>query len=159
MLPLMWLRLGAAIVVAAAIAFACWWVVDRLEERGRAEIRAEWAAAKEAQRQVDAAERDRLQRQYKEAADAAKEQATRDRAAAARARAAGDELQRDFAAAVARCRAAIPAAGSEAAGADPAVLADVFGRLREAGAELAAEADRRGRAGRTCERTSDALTP
>jgi hypothetical protein len=39
------------------------------------------------------------------------------------------------------------------------VLADVFGRLEEAGRRYAALADERGTAGAACERAYDALIP
>lgn len=82
--------------------------------------------------------------------------------AAAGARVAGDGLRVRAAAVAARCDPA--AADSGAASASPAtdspglVLADVLGRLGEAGQHLAALADERGIAGSACERAYSSLT-
>jgi hypothetical protein len=81
---------------------------------------------------------------------------------AGRAAAAAASLRDAARAAAARCgRPAIhpAAAASSAPVADPGlVLADVLGRMDEAGRAMAAEADRRGIAGAACERIYDSLT-
>ena len=84
------------------------------------------------------------------------------RAAAVRASDAGDGLRFRAAAVAASCD---PATSDPAAsGAGPAasspgdLLADVLGRMDEAGRQLAAEADRRGVAGAACESGYGSLT-
>lgn len=129
--------------------------------RGRAEVRAEWDAAKDRQRAVDAAERALRELEYQEIARAAHERTRQIQDAAAAAGRAGERLRDVYAAAVARGCPADPAGGAAAAGASH-LLADVQRRLGEAAGELAAVADYRGAAGAACERaltTSSAASP
>lgn len=78
-----------------------------------------------------------------------------------RAAAAGDGLRLRAAAVAARCdraaEGAAPATDSPAAAHAGAVLADVLGRLDQAGRELAEIADQRGIAGADCQRRHEAL--
>jgi Protein of unknown function (DUF2514) len=88
--------------------------------------------------------------------------AARTRANAVAVAAAGAGLRERAAGVAARCdrgpeAAATASSGSPAAGAGD-LLADVLGRLEAAGGQLALEADRRGAAGRTCERYADSVT-
>ena len=106
------------------------------------------------------AEEQRRQREIEEVLDEARGLVER---ASADARIADDRaggLQRE----VARLRAgraatcsAISAQRGEAAGDALGMLADVLIEMERAGRELAAEADRRGVAGRACERSYEAL--
>ncbi len=103
-------------------------------------------------------------RKHQEIAREAEDQARRTAAAADGARIAGDGLRHRAtqlaASAPATCPAPTdpPAApGSPPAHHPAAVLADVLGRLEEAGRQLAEVADARGRTGAACERAYDAL--
>jgi hypothetical protein len=125
--------------------------------RGRAEVRAEWDAAKDRQRAVDATYRARLEADYREISDGARDQLARVRTDAAAAGRAGERLRDVYAAAVARGCPADPAGGAAAAGASH-LLADVQRRLGEAAGELAAVADYRGAAGAACERALTAAS-
>lgn len=168
--PIPW-ALIARIAAPVLLALAAWWWIDgRIDDaradglaaglaQGRADVQARWDDAKERQRKADAAEADRLRTELKGITDAAQAQAARDRAAVDRARAAGDELQRTFAAALARCRDPAVAEGSAPAAGTGDLLADVSRRIDSAAGELAAVAQERGRAGSACERSYDALTP
>lgn len=103
-------------------------------------------------------------RKHQEIAREAEDQARRTAAAAADARIAGDGLRHRAAQLAASSPAACPApADPPAAPSSPptpsaaAVLADVLGRLEEAGRQLAEIADARGRTGAACERAYAAL--
>lgn len=103
-------------------------------------------------------------RKHQEIAREAEDQARRAAAAADGARIAGDGLRHRAAQLAASAPATCPAPGdTPAAPGGPsanhpaAVLADVLGRLEEAGRQLAAVADARGRTGAACERAYEAL--
>ncbi len=86
-------------------------------------------------------------------------------AAAARADRAADGLRDQLAAFVSAAKSGGPAAhpitagGSPTAGAELELLADVLRGVESAGRAMAAEADAFHGAGRSCERSADALTP
>jgi len=100
---------------------------------------------------------------HQEIARDAEETARRAAAAAADARIAGDGLRQRadrLATAAAHCPATQDptiAPSGPPAGHPAALLADMLGRLEEAGRELAAIADARGAAGAACERAYEAL--
>jgi hypothetical protein len=101
---------------------------------------------------------------HQEIAREAQDQARRTAAAAAAAGIAGDGLRQRAAelAATAACPTPTPPGPAPTPSSPPtpspaAVLADVLGRLEEAGRELAAVADARGTAGTACERAYQAL--
>jgi len=103
-------------------------------------------------------------RKHQEIAREAEDQARRTAAAAADARIAGDGLRHRAAQLAASSPAACPApADPPAAPSSPptpsaaAVLADVLGRLEEAGRQLAEVADARGTAGQACQQAYAAL--
>lgn len=103
-------------------------------------------------------------RKHQEIAREAEDQARRTAAAADGARIAGDGLRHRAAQLAASAPANCPAPTDPPAapGGPPtnhpaAVLAHVLGRLEEAGRELAAVADARGRTGAACEQAYDAL--
>ena len=79
-------------------------------------------------------------------------------ASAATATAASGRLRQRADAIASACSPSAAAAGP-AASSPGAVLADMLGRLDQAGRELAAIADERGIAGQACERAYRALTP
>lgn len=92
----------------------------------------------------------------------ANDQAEQARADAADADQRADSLQQQVARLLASRGAtcsAIAAQGGPPARDAAVLLADVLGRVEQAGRELAAEADRRGIAGRACERYADSLRP
>lgn len=92
----------------------------------------------------------------------ANDQAEQARADAADADQRADSLQQQIARLLASRGAtcsAIAAQGSPPARDAAVLLADVLGRVEQAGRELAAESDRRGIAGRACERYADSLRP
>ena len=152
------LRIAAPLLVLGLLAAGVWGYGVRERRAGRAEIRAEWSAAKERQRAVDAAERARREDAHKEIARDAQERTTRARADAATAGRAADSLRDAYAAALQRRCDPATTAGSAPAADAAAVLADVLGGLESAARELAAIADERGTAGAACERTYHALT-
>lgn len=162
--PIPWRLIAGVLGSLAVLAAVVWWYDSQLDAAraegvtaGRAEVQAKWDAAAARQREVDNKEEARRRAELKEITDAAQAQAALDRAAADRAAAAGDRLQRAYAAAIARCGNP-GAAGRGAPGAAAGdLLADVQRRIDETAGELAAEADRRGAAGRACERSYDAL--
>ena len=103
-------------------------------------------------------------RKHQEIAREAEDQARRTAAAADGARIAGNGLRHRAAQLAAGSPATCPAPGDTpaASGSPPAkhpatVLADVLGRLEEAGRQLAEVADARGRTGAACERAYEAL--
>lgn len=103
-------------------------------------------------------------RKHQELAREAEDQARRTAAAADSARIAGDGLRHRAAQLAASSAATCPTpADSPVAPSSPptshpaAVLADVLGRLEEAGRQLAEIADARGRTGAACERAYGAL--
>lgn len=152
-------RIGAPLIVLGVLAAGVWAYGHRQHRAGKAEVRAEWDAARERQRIVDTAERARRDAEQLEVARAALDQAARDRADAAAAGAAADRLRHAYTAAVQRCGGAPAAPGGSAAADARDVLADVQRRLDAAAGELAALADARGTAGAACERAYDALRP
>ena len=103
-------------------------------------------------------------RKHQEIAREAEDQARRTAAAADGARIAGNGLRHRATQLAASAPATCPASADPAAapGGPPtnhpaAVLADVLGRLEEAGRQLAEVADARGRTGAACERAYEAL--
>lgn len=157
--------IAAAVVGAALVAVQTW----RLHN-SQLEV-AELRVQIQTERQQSAAEALKAQAEYRvietawvrkhqEIARDTQDQVRRNAAAAAGARVAGDGLRVRAAAVAASCAApaeATAAAGGQAAAGPGAVLADVLGRLEEAGRELAAVADARGAAGAACERAYDAI--
>jgi hypothetical protein len=118
-------------------------------EHAEQALRAETEARAEEQRRASA---------HQEIANESERLARMARDAAVRSAVAGDGLRQRAAAVAARCDPA--AAGSREASARAGLLlADVLGQMEAAGRELAAEADRRGIAGSTCERAYQSLTP
>lgn len=92
----------------------------------------------------------------------ANDQAEQARADAAVADQRADSLQQQVARLLASRGAtcsAIAAQGGTPAKDAAVLLADLLSRVEQAGRELAAEADRRGIAGRACERYADSLRP
>lgn len=92
----------------------------------------------------------------------ANDQAEQARADAAVADQRADSLQQQVARLLASRSAtcsAVAAQGGPPARDAAVLLADVLSRMEQAGRELAAEADRRGIAGRACEQFVDALRP
>lgn len=133
------------------------------------EWRIKWA--EQAQRLADAeraytelarAEELRRQAAINEVTENAQTEIDRARADAAAAHAAADSLrdqaQRLAAAAGKTCSNPRPAAAGKAAGSPGLVLADVLGRVEEAGRSMAEAADRSRIAGAACEAAYDALT-
>ena len=121
-----------------------------------------WRLTVEAERQAEqalareAAFRSALITQTEAANDAA-QAARRARLDSAAAGRAADSLRQHVARIAGQCA---PIGPDSPAGAAPGdLLADMLGRLEEAGRELAAEADRARTAGAACERSYDALTP
>jgi hypothetical protein len=167
-IPAPWRLLGSALAVLAITA-AAWLHGDRHGlAAGRDEVTSRWNAERAAQAGAAASaseaarfEETRRATAAQEIARAAKAQIDRAHADAVRAATAADGLRQRAAAIAATCGrpAGDPAAtpgGQAATGAGP-VLADVLGRLEEAGRRLAATADERGAAGRACEASYDAL--
>lgn len=148
----LWLLGGALVLLTSAFAAGVL-LEHRGAERGRAEVRAEWEAAKERQRAVDAAHRAALERQHQEITDATRDRLARVRADAAAADRASVRLRDVYAAAVAR---GCPAAAEGGASAPDAghLLTLVQRRLDEAAGEFARIADERGAAGAACEALS-----
>ena len=146
-----------AVLLALALVAGCALLLElHGAGRGRAEVRAEWDATKDRQRQVDAAERARRELEYQEIAHAAQERTRQIQGAAAAADRAAVQLRDAYAATIARgCPAA---AGGDAAAGTAHLLADVQRRLDAAAGELAAVADQRGVAGTACERALTAAS-
>ena len=146
-------------LMLALVAAAVWGYGVRERRAGRAEVRAEWADAKERQRAVDAAERERREDAHQEIARDAQEQTRRARADRDAAARTADGLRSAAAAALGRRCDPAPAAPGTPASDPAAVLADVLGGLEGAARELAAIADERGTAGAACVRSYESLTP
>jgi len=126
----------------------------RLAAASRAAADEALAAAQETERRVV---------EIQEIADEAQTQLDQARRDADTARGAAERLRHRAAAlaAAARCPTAAdpaPALAGPAATAPADLLADVLGRVEQAGRELAAVSDARGAAGTACERAYDALT-
>jgi hypothetical protein len=171
-----WGRIVPALLLLVAVGAGIAWHVHRVDTaraeglaRGRSEgkgklddaiIAAQSRAAQvEAQRRATEQQREAEARKEIENAQQATEMARSD---ADRARTDVDRLRVAARATASRCgpgagNPAAPSGGASAAGAGD-LLADVLGRLGEAGAELATEADRRGIAGAACERIYDGMT-
>jgi hypothetical protein len=147
-----------AYALAAALAWGSVAQLRVVALRGHIDASAAKAAADAlAASEAARAEERRLALAHREIANEAERLARLSRDAAVRSAAAGDGLRERAAAVAARCDS--PAAARGASAPDPGLLlADVLGRLEAAGRELAAESDRRGIAGSTCERAADALT-
>jgi hypothetical protein len=172
-----WGRIAAAASLLAAVGAGIAWHVHRVDlaraeghVRGRAEVQVQWDAATIlAQRLAARATADQRAIEQQRAADARMEVENAQHALdAARSDADRARLDVDRLRIAARSRGARCSGG--AAGSDPTaagggasaagagdLLADVLGRLGDAGAAVAAEADRRGIAGAACERVYDAL--
>jgi hypothetical protein len=151
-------RIAAPLLVLGLLAAAVWGYGMRERRAGLAEVRAEWVAAKERQRQVDAAETLRRIQEQQEVTRAAQDQTRRARADAAAAGRAADRLRDAYADALKRrCDPAAAAGGAPASGTAD-LLADVRSRIDAAAGELAAVATARGVAGAACVRAYESLT-
>jgi hypothetical protein len=155
---MLWHIVAIALAAAGASAAATWQVQDWRHGRKAAEIQAVTATAREEAMHAGLVETSRrlgAQEKVTRDAQAHARRASADRAAAD---AVAGQLQQ-YADSLASACAADPAAAGpgSAASAPGLVLADMQRRLEAAGRELAAEADRRGAAGSTCERSYDAL--
>lgn len=142
-------------VLIAVVAWGGWqrWrAIDAREDFDRAKQAA--AAEQAASAAAAAAESSRRLKAVQESADAAHIQAQVDRAAADRARRAGDELRQRLAAVQASGRPGDPSAAGECSAAWQAVdlLADVLRRADTRAGDLAAYADSARTAGEACER-------
>lgn len=173
MIPLPW-RLLAELATAAALLIAAFvaghrggvqaehvrtMAVQHVLDVERAQAAAAAASGIESAR----AEERRRTLAIQEVADAAEIDRRAARADADRAAAAASSLRQRAAAYASACRggaAADPAAAAASApAADPGlVLADVLGRVEEAGRRAAALADERSAAGAACERAYDAVS-
>ena len=143
-----WILAGVVLLLAAG--WGAFWWADR---NGYQRAKAEWDAADERQRAVDAGYRARLEADYREITDAARDRLARVRADAAAADRAAVRLRDVYAAAVAR---GCPAAAEGGASAPDAgsVLAYVQRSLADRARALALVADERGTAGAACERAA-----
>jgi hypothetical protein len=169
-LGLGWVKLALMAAAVSALLALYAWRVHAERETGRTEIRAEWTAAREkqkdealAQSQANARETLRRLERQKENQDALDKLTAQAAADRARADVAGRQLR---AAAARYAAAACPAAGNPApgsisapAGADPGMLAIVLSRIDDRAGILAAHADTSRAAGLKCSSDYDALTP
>jgi Protein of unknown function (DUF2514) len=161
-----WLAVAAALLAGAGV-----WHLSAVHDAraaGMQDVQGRWDAARavaaETARVATEAARAEEQRRIAALMEIANESALRaeqSRVAALAADAAAVGLRQRAAAIAARCSASrghpSPAASGPPA-ADPGrMLADVLGRLEEAGRELAAIADQRGAAGAACQTAYDAL--
>lgn len=166
---LSWLKLGLwALAAAAAVtAYLGWRGAQR--EIGRQEVRAEWAAEREAlkdqalqEAQANAKETLRRMDRQQENQRAQDAQLAAARADAARNAADADRVREQSAAAARQWSARLadsPTAADLAAAAEAiAVLTDVRRRLDAAASELATYADAARAAGEKCQADYDALT-
>lgn len=135
----------------AALVLLAWGGINKhraaVATRAAAEAREQAASAQEAARRLDT---------LQEVTDAATIRLQARPAALRAAAAAGDGLR--LRAAELAASAAAPAADCTPAADASRVLADVLGRLEEAGRRAAAIADERGDAGAACERAWDAMS-
>ncbi|MEY1592699.1 DUF2514 family protein [Burkholderia sp. Bmkn7] len=149
--PRIWLAVIVAVVIGSAAGYS----------KGHRDADQSAAVASQ-KKQIDdlTAERDglgrRLAKQQEIATDAAKE---RDQAVAdaVAADGAADGLRKQVAVLIERAKHSAIVGGGPATGDALDLLADVFGRADARAGELASIADRRGIAGRQCERSYDAL--
>ena len=168
----------ACILAALALAGVQTWRLQRVQLSAadlRTEIQAQRSRAAEDRAQAVAASARAAAayrsieqawiNKHQEIALEAQDQALRTAAAAAAAGIAGDGLRQRAAelAATAACPAPTapgpaPTPSSPPTPSPAAVLADVLGRLEEAGRELAAVADARGTAGVACQKAYESLT-
>jgi len=160
-----WLKVVAPLALLALIGLLCAWAgsthTDRQwqlkwSQRDAADLKAAKAFT-ESQRRIE------LQRQGDIDAiqsDAEKRLAVA-RSNAARAAAESERLRTDISTAIARLQSGGSDSGTPAISAtgasDRRLLAELFGEIDTAAGEYAAEADRRGEAGLTCERAYDAM--
>ncbi|QCU53103.1 DUF2514 family protein [Burkholderia pseudomallei] len=149
--PRIWLAVIVAVVIGSAAGYS----------KGHRDADQSAAVASQ-KKQIDdlTAERDGLSRRLAKlqeiATDAAKE---RDQAVAdaVAADGAADGLRKQVAVLIERAKHSAVVGGVPATGDALDLLADVFGRADARAGELASIADRRGIAGRQCERSYDAL--
>lgn len=169
-LILAWVKLAVIGAALAAAAAGVAYLAHVQRDIGRAEVRAEWGAARLAQADADLEQaasnaRESLRRltRQQENQHAQDQELLAARADADRNRAAADQLRDQNAATAQRWRAALadsaPGSVSQAAGDAIGVLADVLGRADRRAGVLAAYADAARAAGLKCERDFDALTP
>lgn len=142
-----WLWALAGVLALVAAGWGAFWLADR---NGYQRAKAEWEAADERQRAVDAGYRARLEADYRETVDDAKELLARVRTDAAAADRAAVRLRDAYAGAIARGCPAI-AEGGEAAADAARVFADVQRSLEARARALGRIADERGAAGAACE--------
>lgn len=154
-----WSKLGLSAVAIAAVAGSYWWTYTTGRDAGAATQAAAFARAQDIAIKARDAEQARIEREQQDAAF--RGQKARDDAEIARAAAddAVARLQLRARELAARsCPGAAPAAvGSPAAG--PDVLAEVLGRLAEAGGQFAAGRDRDRAALAECVERYEALRP
>lgn len=170
-----WRRIIPALAIFAVVGSVIAWHVHRVDlareqghEAGSAEVQAQWDRSDLDQQNLAArtfAERRKLEQERAAALmkeiENAQQAAETARLDADRARSDVDRLRIAAKAAAARdCRAgSSPATAASGPTAGGGMLAEVLSDLAEAGAAVAAEADRRGIAGAACERAYGALTP
>lgn len=167
-IPLLWRAVAIAVAVAALLGLYRWWAYEQ-REIGRWEVRAEWQAEREQQKDAalreaaaNAAETERRLRAQKEAQDVHEKAMAQARADAAAANAAAGRLRHQLAAFSAAHRGATsnPAPVSDSPPAESALdlLAGLLSGSAAALTELAAFADAAHAAGKQCEREHDSLT-
>lgn len=160
-----WVWWGLALVVAVLLQELRVQVAQQQSGSARAELADYRLQIAERDRRAEAAAREEERRRQTEVdriTGEANDQAEQARADAADADQRADGLQQQVARLLASRGAtcsAIAAQGSPPARDAAVLLAELLGRVEQAGRELAAEADRRGIAGRACERYADSLRP
>lgn len=164
-----WLRivLASSLVAGAALGLKAW--RESIREEGRAQVRAEWTAERERQKdaalkqaEANAKETERRLAAQKDAQDAYDKEMARLRADAAAARGAADRLRQQVSAFTAAYRGAASYSATlgqrPPAGSPLDLLAKLLGESEERAGVLALALDRSYAAGRQCEREADALT-
>ncbi|WP_175689713.1 DUF2514 family protein [Burkholderia anthina] len=149
-------KFTAAIVVAVVVGAAGGYIKGHRDADQAATVEAQAKRIRELVAERDESERI-ARTQHGNAEDAAKQRDAA-RADAAAADAAADGLRKQVAELVERARHSTATAGGPATGDALDLLADVLGRTDEAAGEFARVADKRGIAGKQCERDYDALT-
>lgn len=166
---LLGIRIIAGLFLLAFVAGMYAWWADNVREQGRMEVRAEWAQARERQKDAalreaaaNAAETERRLKEQQDAQDAHDQALAAALADAMRASVAADGLRRQLARFTAA--AGRPAGHSAAVGDSPPasaaldLLAELLSRADDEAGILAAALDRSHAAGQQCERAYDALT-
>lgn len=170
MIPTLYLAAGiaaASLLIGGAAGYAARGVIaDRDLAATKATYDSERAKAADASRVAETAARREEQRRtvaLQEISDAASIRALHRADASRAADVAGNGLRvqaASFAASASAAAGDSEVAGDcKAAGDAARVLAELLGRVEEAGRRMAAVADERGDAGQACERAADALTP